>query len=144
MDEIEKAVECFNQGFRCSQAILSTYGVRYDLDSKMALKLASPFGAGIGSSGQICGAISGAIMVLGLHYGNDKVSQIKKKEKAYSVTREFISEFKSNYKTVQCKELLNCDLSTIEGRTRAIKEGLFRNLCPKFVRSACQILEKFL
>ena len=114
MNNVEKAVSLFMKGFRCSQAILSTYGTQCGLETELALKLASPFGAGMGSLGNTCGAVTGAYMVLGLKYGNSKVTEIKKKEKAYEVVKEFVKRFKSRNDTILCRELLNCDLSTPE------------------------------
>ena len=144
MNNVENAVSLFKKGFRCSQAILSTYGIQFNLDREIALKLASPFGAGMGSLGNTCGAVTGAFMVLGLKYGNSKVGEIRKKEKAYEVTKEFVERFKSRNGTVICKELLNCDLSTPEGRNKAIEDRLFIEICPKFIQDSAEILEELL
>ena len=144
MNNIENAVSLFKKGFRCSQAILSTYGTQFNLDREVALKLASPFGAGMGSLGNTCGAVTSAFMVLGLKYGNSKVGQIKKKEKAYEVAKEFVNRFKSRNGTIICRELLDCDISTSEGRNKAIEDQLFIKVCPKFVEDSAEILEELL
>ncbi|MFX1339443.1 MAG: C-GCAxxG-C-C family protein [Promethearchaeota archaeon] len=144
MKNVEKAVSLFMKGFRCSQTILSTYGSQFGLKPELALKLASPFGAGMGSLGNTCGAVTGAFMVLGLKYGNSKLSETKKKEKAYEVVREFVSRFKSRNGTIKCSKLLDCDISTLEGRNKAIETRLFIEVCPKFVKDAAEILENLL
>ena len=144
MDDVEKAVSLFMKGFRCSQAILSTYGPRYGLEPELALKLASPFGAGMGSLGNTCGAVTGAFMVLGLKYGNKKLSETRKKQKAYEIVKEFVNKFKIRNGTIICKELLNCDLSTPEGRSLAVEKKLFVDVCPKFVQDSAEILEELL
>ena len=144
MTNVEDAISLFKKGFRCSQAILSTYGTEFGLNQEMALKLASPFGAGMGSLGNTCGAVTGAFMVLGLKYGNSKVGEIKKKEKAYKITKEFAEKFKSRNGTIMCKDLLNCDISTFEGRNKAIEEKLFIRICPNLVRDSAEILEELL
>ncbi len=144
MTNVEDAASLFKKGFRCSQAILSTYGIQFGLDQELALKLASPFGAGMGSLGNTCGAVTGAFMVIGLKYGNSKVGEMKKKEKAYEITKEFVEKFKSRNGTIMCKELLNCDISTFEGRNKAIEEKLFIEICPNLVRDSAEILEEFL
>ena len=144
MTNVEDALSLFKKGFRCSQAILSTYGIQFGLDQELALKLASPFGAGMGSLGNTCGAVTGAFMVIGLKYGNSKVGEMKKKEKAYEITKEFVEKFKSRNGTIMCKDLLNCDISTFEGRNKAIEEKLFIEICPKFVRDSAEILEELL
>ncbi|TFG09697.1 MAG: C_GCAxxG_C_C family protein [Promethearchaeota archaeon] len=144
MNNVTKAVTIFMKGFRCSQAILSTYGAQFGLQPELALKLASPFGSGMGSLGNTCGAVTGAIMVLGLKYGNTKLNEIKKKEKAYEVVREFVKRFTSRNGTILCRELLNCDLSTPEGRNMAIEKNFFIDLCPKFVQDSAEIHEEIL
>lgn len=144
MTNVEDALSLFKKGFRCSQAILSTYGIQFGLDQELALKLASPFGAGMGSLGNTCGAVTGAFMVLGLKYGNSKVGEMKKKEKTYQIVKEFVEKFKSRNGTIMCKDLLNCDISTFEGRNKAIEEKLFIEICPNLVRDSAEILEEFL
>lgn len=144
MTNVEEAISLFKKGFRCSQAILSTYGIQFGLDQELALKLASPFGAGMGSLGNTCGAVTGAFMVLGLKYGNSKVGEMKKKEKAYEITKEFVERFKSRNGTIMCKDLLNCDISTFEGRNKAVKEKIFIEICPKLVQDSAKILEELL
>jgi C_GCAxxG_C_C family probable redox protein len=144
LSEVEKVVSLFMKGFRCSQAILSTYGLKFGLERELALKLASPFGAGMGSLGNTCGAVTGAFMVLGLKYGNTKVSEIRKKENAYEVVKEFVKRFKSRNGTIKCSKLLNCDISTPKGRNKAFEEKLFIEICPKFVQDSAEILEELL
>ena len=81
MNNVNKAVECFNNSFNCSQAILSTYGPEFDLSENIALKLATGFGAGVSYTGNLCGAVSGALMVIGLKYGRYKADDKNAKEK---------------------------------------------------------------
>ena len=144
MTNVEDAISLFKKGFRCSQAMLSTYGNQFGLDQELALKLASPFGAGMGSLGNTCGAVTGAIMVLGLKYGHSKVGELKKKEKANQITKDFVEKFKSRNGSVMCRELLDCDISTPEGRNKAIEEKLFIEICPNLVRDSAEILEELL
>jgi C_GCAxxG_C_C family probable redox protein len=73
MNKVERAVYCFNQGFSCSQAVLSTYGPKFELDPELALKVSGAFGAGMGRMGETCGAVTGAFMVIGLKYGKTRV-----------------------------------------------------------------------
>ena len=144
MTNVENAISLFKKGFRCSQAILSTYATQFGLGQELALRLASPFGGGMGSLGNTCGAVTGAIMVLGLKYGHSKVGELKKKEKANQITKDFVEKFKSRNGSIMCKELLNCDISTPEGRNKAIEEKLFIEICPNLVRDSAEILEKLL
>jgi len=144
MSEVEKAVYLFKKGFRSSQAILSTYGVKYGIERDAALKLASQFGNGTSGLNDVCGAVSGAIMVLGLKYGNSKTSEYGKIEKLNEIIKEFIEKFKALNETVKCQELIGFDLDTKEGKNKAIKENRFGRICPKLVKDTAKILEDML
>jgi len=69
MSRVEEAVSCFADGFSCSQSIVSTYGTEFGVDREKALKISTGFGGGMGRLGGTCGAVTGAIMVIGLKYG---------------------------------------------------------------------------
>lgn len=144
MSEVEKAVYLFKKGFSSSQAILSTYGVKYGIGRDTALKLASPFGSGTSGLNDICGAVSGVIMVLGLKYGNSKTSEYGKIEKLNEIIKEFIENFKDLNETIKCEELIGYNLDTKEGKNKAIKENRFGTICPKLVKDAAKILEEIL
>lgn len=144
MSKVEKAVSCFKDGFSCSQAILSTYGTEFRLEREIALKIATGFGGGIGRLGKTCGAVSGAIMVIGLKYGNNTKGDNQTKEKTYELVREFINRFETLNSSIVCNELLDCDISTPEGLKYAIDKEVFKTICPNLVRSVSEILEQIL
>jgi len=144
MSKVEQAVSCFEEGFVCSQALLSTYSPQFGLDRETALKVASAFGAGMGSMGEICGAVTGALMVIGLKHGRTIVEDKQSKEKTYSLVNEFVNRFKSRNGLIVCRELLDCDISTPEGINIAREKKLFTTLCPKYVRDAAEIIEQIL
>jgi C_GCAxxG_C_C family probable redox protein len=144
MNKVECTVACFNEGFSCSQALLSTYGTEYGLDRETALRVAGGFGAGMGRMGEVCGAVTGAFMVIGLVHGKTRAEDEAAKERAYQLVREFADAFKSRNGSVLCRELLGCDLTTPEGRNVAKEKGLFTTLCPKLVRDAAEIVEQIL
>lgn len=146
MKSSEQAVTSFNEGLLCSQAVFSTFAAQLGLDREIATKIATTFGGGMARMGETCGAVSGALMAIGLKHGNitDWRTEDKQKEKAYQLALEFVEKFKSRNKSVRCKELLGCDLSTPEGRKAASEGNLFTAVCPKFVRDAAEILEEVL
>jgi C_GCAxxG_C_C family probable redox protein len=144
MSRVEEAVSCFLDGFSCSQAILSTYSTEFGLDHEKALKIATGFGGGIGRLGGTCGAVTGAIMVIGLKYGRAKIEDMGSKEKTYELVRGFVDSFKSINGSTICNKLLDCDINTPEGMRHANDNSLFKTLCPDFVRSSAEILEKLL
>jgi len=137
MNRIEKAVETFKSGFNCSQSIISVYGPELGLDKELALLVSSGFGGGLGRTGEVCGAVTGAIMALGLKYGYTVFSN-EAKEKVYSIVREFIARFKEKDSSILCRELLGADINTPEGRERA------HIICPNLVKDSAEILEEIL
>ncbi|MHB9098035.1 MAG: C-GCAxxG-C-C family protein [Syntrophales bacterium] len=143
-DKIEAAVGSFRDGFNCSQAILSTYSGEFGLERKAALKAAAAFGAGMGRLGEVCGAVTGALVVIGLKHGHTEAKDKETKEKTYDRARDFAGRFRSRHGALCCRDLLGCDLTTAEGMAAARQKGLFTELCPRFVRSAAEILEDVL
>ena len=144
MSRVEEAVSCFTDGFSCSQAIISTYGTEFGLDREKALKIATGFGGGMGRLGGTCGAVTGAIMVIGLKYGRTKIEDMGSKEKTYKLVREYVDDFKRINGSTTCNKLLDCDINTPEGIRHAKDNNLFKTLCPEYVRSSAEILEKLL
>ena len=143
MSSIEQAVSLFNEGFLCSQAVLSSFGQELGLDRETALRVSGVFGGGMRLGGP-CGAVTGAFMVIGLKYGSIKADDVQAKEKAYGLVREFVNLFESRNGSIECTRLLGCDLSTPEGRMFAREKNLFTSVCPKFIRDAAEILEQIL
>lgn len=144
MSRIEKANSYFADGFSCSQAILATYATDYGLDEKIALKMATGFGGGMGRLGKTCGAVSGAIMVIGLKYGRSKIDDVESKDKTYELVQIFMEKFAKINGSTACSKLLNCDINTMEGIRYAQENNLFKTLCPDFVKSSAEILEEIL
>ena len=142
-EKIEEAVKRFKKGFNCSQAVLSSYSEQFGLDCEKASRVATGFGGGMRMS-SICGAVTGAFMVLGLKFGNSTAKEKECKLKTYEKISEFTKRFKARNDSVICKELLGCDISTPEGSKEAQNKGLFTTICPKAVRDAAEILEEML
>lgn len=141
--KIEQAMERFNNGFNCSQAVLSSYSEQFGLDCDRAFKIATGFGGGMRMS-ETCGAVTGAFMVLGLKYGNTTAQDQQAKEKTYEMILEFTNRFKVRNGSVVCRELLGCDINTQEGRKKAQDKDLFSTVCPEIVKNAAEILEEML
>jgi len=141
MSEVQRAVAVFNEGYSCSQAILSTYGTQLGLERELAFKIASAFGGGMGRMGKTCGAVTGALMVIGLKHGLVELEDKKAKETTYALVREFMKKFIARNGSVECKVLLGCDLSTSEGIRYAKDKNLFSIICPKLVQQAAEILD---
>jgi len=144
MDHSERAIVCFKEGFNCAQAVLSPFAPELGLERETALKIAGTFGGGMGRLGEVCGAVTGALMVLGLKYGCTDAQDPEGKEAAYRLVREFADRFRARHGALRCRDLLGCDIGTPEGRKLAHERGLFANLCPQLVRDAAEIVGQML
>jgi C_GCAxxG_C_C family probable redox protein len=138
------AKDNFTQGLNCSQAVLSQYADQYDLDIATACKLATGFGGGMGRQGNTCGVLTGAYMVLGLEYGSTTSSEKKNKELTYEKVRLLTHQFEQKQGSCNCRDLLECDISTSEGQQQAREQGLHKTKCPKFVENVVEILDDLL
>jgi C_GCAxxG_C_C family probable redox protein len=138
----EQATSCFNEGFNCSQAVFSAFAPEMGLDRERALRVAGMFGGGMGHLGNVCGAVTGAFMVIGLKYSKVQDGENEKRDQGYALVQQFAKEFAARNGSIVCKELLGYDLSTPEGSAQARERGLFRDLCPKLVQSAVEVLEQ--
>ena len=108
------------------------------------MKVSGAFGGGMGRMGETCGAVTGALMVIGLRYGKTRAEDEQTKEKVYTLVQEFVKRFKARNGSILCRELLGCDLSTQDGRTLAKEKQLTKTLCPKYVQDAAEIIEELL
>lgn len=142
--KVESANECFSSGFNCAQSVFSAFCEDFGLEKSQALKIACSFGGGIGHLGEVCGAVSGAFMVLGLIYGQTTEQDTQKKAFTYLKVKDFAKRFKEVNGTINCTELLNYDLGDEAQLNAARQAGLFKTKCPKYIRDAVRILEEMI
>lgn len=128
--------------FTCSAAVFSTFSEEMGLDPDTAKKIACGFGGGISHTGNICGAVSGAIMVIGLKYGKCVEGDDAATHKTRALVRQFLQDFTEKNGSINCTDLLGYNLSIPEEYTRARDKELFVTKCPMMVRDAADILEK--
>jgi C_GCAxxG_C_C family probable redox protein len=114
------------------------------MDRETALKVSAAFGGGMGRMGEICGAVTGAFMVVGLKYGRTLVKDAKLHEKTNRLVRDFVDKFRSVNGSIVCRELLGCDLSTPDGVKTFVEKDLRDTLCTKYVRDAAEIVEQLI
>jgi C_GCAxxG_C_C family probable redox protein len=131
----------FARGFNCAQSVFAAFADRLDVSTEFALRLAAPFGGGMARRGDVCGALSGALMVLGLQYASDRPEG---KEEIYKIAREFIDEFEQEHGGITCKELLGYNISTPKGLQAAKDHNAFASVCPALVNQTARTLAKYL
>jgi C_GCAxxG_C_C family probable redox protein len=139
-DPIYAAKEQITNGFNCSQSIFSAFAPQFGLPEELALGLASPFGGGIARQGEVCGALVGALMVLGLSCGNVTPEG---KEDTYQIARAFADQFRKNHGSLLCRELIGHDISTPEGLQAAKEHNVFTSICPNLIWATARALTEF-
>lgn len=144
MNRAETAVALFRQGFSCSQAVAAAFSPDLGLDRDTALRLAQPFGGGIARRADWCGAITGALLVIGLKHGRTRAEDGASRDKTYALTNDLISRFAARHGRTKCRDLLGCDIGTPEGREAAEKADLHATKCEEYVRDAGRLLEELL
>ena len=95
-------------------------------------------------TGETCGAVSGALMVIGLKHAKTRKDDDDARELAYALAQELMDAFRDRNGSLLCRDLLGADVSTPEGIAVVREKDLFRTLCPKFVRDAGDLLEDLL
>lgn len=144
LSRAEVAAAYFKSGFSCSQAVFSAFAVELGMDEALALGAAGAFGGGLAGRAETCGAVTGALMVLGLKYGKRQPEDNPAKEKTYAAAGEFIRRFEARHGSILCRDLLGYNMSIPEEYAAAREAGAFRAACPGLVREAALILEDLL
>ena len=144
MDHSIKAEELFLSGCNCSQAVLLAFGDLTGLDDSTAKKLSSPFGGGIGRMREVCGAVSGMFMVLGLLYGYDDAGEkdVRKKE-LYKQVQALAGEFSAQNGSIVCRDILKNPPSDPNPTPRS-EEYYKHRPCSSMVVFAARQLDKFI
>lgn len=143
MNKSEKALSLFANNFNCSQAVLTAFAPDFGLDEELALKLGTSFGGGARNA-EICGAVSGGLLVLGLKYGHYIAADNEQKSRAYAIGVDYTKRFKEANGSIVCRDLLGYDLTVPEDAACIKEKCLFAEICPKMIKSAVEILEQVL
>jgi len=143
METGRRAVEIFNQGYNCAQSVVIAHADMLGLHKDEAAALAAGFGAGMGKVQTVCGAVSGAVIVIGKSVYRDR-ERDHTKELIYDKVNEFIVKFRERFDSLECMDLTGIDISTEEGMEKAEREGIFRDRCENYVSESCRILEEIL
>ncbi len=132
-------------GYRhCSQIVISQWAEEFGMDEEQAIQLMAPFGGGC-FQGEVCGAVSGAMAVIGLAYGHSVIGDEEGNIQMMGITAEFIERFKEKHGTIICRELLqDYDFSKDGDLERAMNDGVCFDICPTIVQDALTILEEII
>jgi C_GCAxxG_C_C family probable redox protein len=139
----ELAAEKFAAGYNCAQSVLFAFCDDLGLDKDLALKLATGLGGGMGHLQEVCGAVTGGILVLGARHGRGEGASRSATDTTYAKTRELVARFKALHGTCLCSELLpDCDLETPAGQEQFKQQNLRETVCAQCVRDAARIVEE--
>jgi C_GCAxxG_C_C family probable redox protein len=141
----EIAVDKFLSGYNCAQAVFFSFCDELGIDKNTALKIACGFGGGMGRKGEVCGAVSGGILVIGAKYGRGENEDRTVTDFTYKKTRELMDLFAAKQGTFICRKLLDgCELTTEEGQNQFKENDLHNKICKLCVQSVVEILEEIL
>lgn len=136
----EKAAEYFKQDYNCAQSVLLTMQEYYGIGkNRLIPKIATAFGGGIGRRGSLCGALTGAVMAIGLKHGTDG-TVLKEKEEAYRLAIKVYNRFVREFGSTLCRELIGYDLTRCKEREKLRRSDVREQKCSNFVKKAVEIL----
>ena len=144
MDHSIKAGELFLSGSNCAQAVVLAFSDLTGLDTKTAAKISAPFGGGMGRMREVCGAVSGMLMVLGILYGyDDTVKDDAQKREHYKAVQELAGKFREEVGSIICREILKNPPSDPNPTPRTAEFYKVRP-CARMVMTAARILDGYI
>ena len=144
MDHSYKAAELFLGGCNCAQAVFVAFEDVTGMDRKTAAKMSSPFGGGMGRMREVCGAVSGMLMVLGCLYGyDDTVTDDAEKRAHYKTVQELAGKFREECGSIICREILKNPPSDPNPTPRTA-EFYAKRPCARMVMTAARIMDEYI
>ena len=143
----ERAQQLHEQGYGCAQAVLTAFAGDFGLDESLSLKLATGFGSGMGRMCEVCGALTGAFMVIGLKYGKEKSDGTRygtETETTYRLVADLAGKFQEKNGSIYCRKLIGYNLMDPSERAKVVELGLFKTTCRKCILDAVELLEEML
>ena len=143
MNHVERAVELFVEGYNCAQAVAAAFGDLTGLDEKTAARMASCFGGGMGRMREVCGAVSGMLMVAGVLYGYDDPKATTEKRELYAQVQAMAGQFREELGSIVCRDLLKNPPSDPNPTPRT--EQFYKDRpCARMVATAARIMDEFI
>jgi C_GCAxxG_C_C family probable redox protein len=139
---VDRAEALFREGFSCSQAMLMAFGPGLGLDEPHAALVSSAFGGGMARQGWTCGALTGAMMTLGLRAGYTTAQDTATKDALYAKVQALVEAFEAQHGATACRQLVGVNMLDPVDRQAASDRGVFATLCPALVRTAASLVAK--
>ena len=143
MDHVTLAGDLFLEGYNCAQTVAVAFSDVTGMDKHVAAKMAAPFGGGMGRMREVCGAVSGMLMVLGNLYGYDNSDADSTKKELYHQVQEMAEKFRQENGSIICREILKNPPSDPNPSPRTA-EYYAKRPCCRMVMTAAKIMEEFI
>jgi C_GCAxxG_C_C family probable redox protein len=138
-ETVNRAVQYAEKGFLCSEAVLLALSETQNITSEIIPRIATGFGAGISRHGEVCGALSGAVMGLGLRFGRSQVSETPQDSPPYHFGQTIVNLFAERFGKIRCRDILDLDISSDEGRKKYREQRLWESKCRELIRIATEL-----
>lgn len=143
IDHATYGAELFEQGYNCAQAVAVAFCDLTGLDTKAAAAMASSFGGGMGRMREVCGAVSGMLMVTGILYGYDTPGDDESKRAHYQRVQNMAAQFRQEAGSIVCREILKNPPSDPSPTPRS--EAFYKmRPCTRLVYLAGEILDRYI
>jgi C_GCAxxG_C_C family probable redox protein len=140
--EVRRSAEdCFSSGLYCAESALLALADAQGIDSELLPRIASAFCSGMARTCGTCGALTGAMMGIGLALGRSEANQSL--QPAYVATQRLVREFEQAFGTRACHELLGCDLATAEGQA-FFRDNRLGERCLKYTGTAAEMAARII
>ncbi|BAK46448.1 hypothetical protein CXIVA_04810 [Clostridium sp. SY8519] len=139
----KEILELFSQSIHCSQIVVREWADDLGLDEEIMMRMAAPFGGGA-FSGNMCGAVCGALMLLGAEYGHFEPGDTEGNENMIAKIGEFKQRFTEANGSLICQEIIGYNLGVPGESERAFASGVIAKKCPNCVNTALEILDDML
>lgn len=143
MDRGEKAAQLFLRGYNCAQAVAVAFSDLTGLSPQLSAKMASSFGGGMGRMREVCGAVSGMLMVTSVLYGYDRPEDEQGKKVLYKLVQTLAGKFREQNGSIICRELLGNPPSDPNPSSRTA-EYYRQRPCAAMVYTAAEILDAYI
>ena len=143
MDRATKAAQLFTEGYNCAQAVAVAYSDLIGLTPEFTAKMASSFGGGMGRMREVCGAVSGMLLVAGILYGYNSTDDDETKKAHYSLVQELAGQFRERNGSIICREILK-NPSSDPAPTPRTQEYYNLRPCARMVYDAVDILDAYI
>lgn len=142
MTRYEQAAAYHHKGFNCCQSVLAAFSDKTGLSEQASFDAAGGFGAGL-QTGEVCGAIAGAVMTLGLLHPVDPADPVGSKRRTGKLAKEFQARFQEKFGALRCAPLLKTEIKA-GAQTPAAQELALTNRCDVLIVTAVELVEDML